>query len=347
MGEAGQGTNPQTMAARTNIEDVQRRDGVSLIIPVKNDADRLRRCLNRIRKQTLQPNQIIVVDGHSSDNTAQVARDLGAIVLFEEFGTRAAACQVGVDASTNPIVAFTDADCLPDSMWLERLRDSLTDGLAGVGGRVVNEGETYWEKGVNLALDTLVGSANSIQGRNYLERRYVQSISGCNSMYRRSDLEAVGGFNIHLPTAEDTEINRRLLRRGRLVYVPDAVVHHLHKRGLRAFPKRMMQYGVGRGLTLIPGLQLIIPFCLIIWIVIAILSPWIGLLLLLIYFVILACSTVDAALRSGDFLIAAGLPLIYVLEHGSYAIGFWKGIVHRGLARQVSRGAPDPHGDEK
>ena len=137
----------------------------------------------------------------------------------------------------------------PKADWLENLLNEINNNdndIIGVGGCVKNVGDTVWVKSINLTQNTFLGAANSIQGRAFSEKKWVNSISGCNSLYRKSDLLKVGGFDINLPTAEDTELNKRLSNHGRLLYVPDAVVIHNHGRGIFDFAKRMKQYGYGQ-----------------------------------------------------------------------------------------------------
>ena len=68
-------------------------------------------------------------------------------------------------------------------------------------------------------------------------------------MYRKADLVAVGGFNPKLPGAEDSELNSRLTKKGKLLFVPNAVVLHNHGRGLKDFAKQMLRYGRDRGVA--------------------------------------------------------------------------------------------------
>jgi len=296
---------------------------------VRNEAHRVATALEAIRAQTLKPAEIIVVDGHSTDGTVEVAKRYGVRVFYEEDHTRAGACQVGVLAATGDFVAFTDADCIPEPDWLERLVSGFEDGIVGVGGRIENRGDGFWQHAIEGALDTFVGSANSVQGRPFRERRYVTSISGCNSMYRRTDLLAVGGFRRELVTTEDTELNRRMLEHGKLLYVPDAVVHHWHGRGLRDFARRMVQYGYGRGQSLLPGpptaLAILAPLVL----AVALLSPWLGLLLISVYLAGLMISSVRPATRRKRASLLLAIPVVLLTEHVCYALGFWMGLFFR------------------
>ena len=311
---------------------------ISVVMPVRNEARRIAKALEAVLAQTLAPIEIIVVDGHSTDGTVEIAKRYGTRVFFEDDRTRAGACQVGVLAATGEFVAFTDADCLPEPEWLERLVAGFEDGVVGVGGRIVNQGETFWQHTVDAALDTFVGSANSVQGRPFPERRHVTSISGCNSMYRRSDLLAVGGFRRELVTTEDTELNRRLLSRGTLLYVPDAVVQHRHERGLKDFAKRMLQYGYGRGQSLLSGSPMVISVLAPLGLVLLIVRPSYGLLLVGFYGLVLLLSSIGPAVRRRRPALVLAIPWVLAIEHACYALGFWKGLfLARGAFRRRAR----------
>lgn len=316
---------------------------ITVVVPVKNEARRIARCLAALRSQTVPPDEIIVVDGRSADATVEIAKRFGVRVFFEDDHTRAGANQVGLQEARGDLVAFTDADCIPDPRWLERLAEGLEAGVVGVGGRIENEGETFWQRAIDAALDTIVGSANSVQGRPFSERRFVSSISGCNSIYRRKDLLDVGGFRTDLVTTEDTELNRRMLERGKLLYVPDAVVHHRHERGLRDFARRMFQYGVGRGQSLLPGPPLVVAFGLPFLAALALLRADYAGVLLALYGVVLVASAVGPSLRHREPRLLGALPLIFVIEHASYAVGFWKGLFRR--RAPSPRTSPAPRGD--
>lgn len=311
---------------------------IALIIPVKNEARRLPTCMTAIRAQTRQPDEIIVVDGHSKDGTVELAKKYGTRVFFEEYRTRAGACQVGVENTTADLVAFTDADCVPEPRWLETLASNLAPGVAGVGGRIENKGDTFLQRSVDAALDTAVGSANSVQGRPFAEPRFVKSISGCNSLYRRSDLLDGGGFDTSLVTTEDTELNRRMLRRGKLLYVPSAVVEHRHERGLRAFARRMFQYGYGRGQSLLVGPPLFVSVGAVGLLALTLLRPWAGLLLMALYGALLLVTAAVSAARKHDARYLASVPAVLVIEHVCYVAGFWHGILHSRL--HLRRRAP-------
>ena len=70
---------------------------VSVVVPVRNGAPQIARCLEGIFNQTLQPYEVIVVDGHSTDSTVEVAGTFPVTVVYEDYGTVGGARQVGVE----------------------------------------------------------------------------------------------------------------------------------------------------------------------------------------------------------------------------------------------------------
>ncbi|MCZ7399989.1 MAG: glycosyltransferase [Candidatus Methanoperedens sp.] len=307
--------------------DKMRLKKISVIIPVKNEEKKINRCLEAIFSQTVKPHEVIVVDGHSSDKTVENAKKFSLKVFYEIYHTRAGACQIGVENANGEFVAFTDADCIPQKDWLENLIKEFNPGIAGVGGSIKNIGENLWEKSINLAMETFLGSANSIQGRFFKDKRYVNSISGCNSMYRREDLLKVGGFDINLSTAEDTEINNKLSTLGKLLYTPHAIISHNHQRGLKDFGKRMYQYGYGRAKGRLWDLQVIPPILVLFLLISLVFTRWLFLSMLVIYAIILIIMGVKFVMQERNFKYFISVPIIYMFEHGLYTIGFWKGLL--------------------
>lgn len=99
----------------------------SLVIPVKDDAESLARCLRAVRSQSVQPDEIIVVDNDSTDDSSVVAARAGATVLWcSEPGIPAAAA-LGYDHATSDIILRLDADCVPGRTWVETLRTAFAD----------------------------------------------------------------------------------------------------------------------------------------------------------------------------------------------------------------------------
>ena len=302
-------------------------DKISVIIPVRNEEDKIARCLEAVFSQTVTPFEVIVVDGHSVDKTVENARKFPVKILYEDYHTRAGACQMGVENAEGDFIAFTDADCIPETDWLENIVEEFDDGIVGVGGGIKNIGEGLWGKSINLISGTFLGSANSIQGRFFKDKRYVNSISGCNSMYHRNDIMKVGGFDVRLSTAEDTELNRKLLRVGKLFYTPDAIILHNHKRGLKEFGERMYQYGYGRAKSRLWDLQVIPPILALITLLFLFVSPNAFLFMISLYVFILLCFDFKIFIKAKKAQYLVSILIVFIIEHLSYTIGFWRGML--------------------
>lgn len=97
-------------------------ESVSVVIPVKDDAELLARCLAALRGQTTPPAEIVVVDNASTDDSAAVAREAGAVVVRCEVPGIPAAASRGYDVARGDLILRLDADCIPDPTWVERMR---------------------------------------------------------------------------------------------------------------------------------------------------------------------------------------------------------------------------------
>lgn len=128
---------------------------LSVVVPVKDDAHSLDRCLDMLDRQTLSPFEVIVVDNGSADNPGPVARRHGARIVQEPRPGIPAAAAAGYDATTGDVVVRCDADSRPPPDWLERIgrafaEDPALDALTGSGDfygvarwRAVVQGSAY------------------------------------------------------------------------------------------------------------------------------------------------------------------------------------------------------------
>jgi hypothetical protein len=110
---------------------------VSVVIPVRDDAAELERCLRLLAQQTVRPLEVVVVDNASTDGSAAVATRHGARLVAEPRVGIPAAAAAGYDAARGQVIARCDADSRPPRDWVERIvRDLAADpGLDAVTGR--------------------------------------------------------------------------------------------------------------------------------------------------------------------------------------------------------------------
>lgn len=218
---------------------------VAVVIPVRDRATLLDRCLAALVPQLGDDAEVVVVDDGSRDGSAQVARrwaERAPVRVLDGGGRGAVAARcLGVDSTDADVLAFTDSDCVPSAGWLER------------GVAAVEEGH-----------DLVQGRTTPVRPCGMLERSiWVTAPNGlydtCNLFVRREAYEAAGGFDQRagdrlsfrpgalrgLGFGEDTLLGWRIRRGdGRVTFAPDAHVgHHVFGFDAREHLRRAWQAG--------------------------------------------------------------------------------------------------------
>ena len=111
---------------------------ITVVVPARDDAAHLARCLDALAHQTHPAFEVVVVDNASTDATAEVARAAGARVVREDRVGIPAAASRGYDAVEGGIIARCDADSLPPGDWLARIAtvfdaDPTLSAVTGAG----------------------------------------------------------------------------------------------------------------------------------------------------------------------------------------------------------------------
>ena len=216
----------------------------TVIIPTLNAGDKLEKLLRSLSAQSLPPDEILVVDSQSEDETPRLVKAHKHTRLiqiertaFDHGGTR----DMAFRSCSSPTVVFMTQDALPvDGQCMEALLRPLEDErVAAVCAR-------------QIAYDTAGAAEKAIRAFRYPEesmawgreavsrlgmRAYL--LSDVCTAYRRSAYEAVGGFVHPLMTNEDMLIAEDFLDHGyRLAYQAEAKVWHSHSYTLRQEYKR-------------------------------------------------------------------------------------------------------------
>lgn len=225
-----------------------------MVIPVRNGLATLPACLEAVLGQSLRPWAVYVVDNGSADGTYEwlqsfATRHPAVRPLREERRGPAAARNAGVRRAVAEggvgWVAFTDADCVPEPDWLEKLCRSFDrDRIGAVTGRIRA-----------CAADTLVGRYLAVTAfdpgaRDRLATcvAFGEGTAGGNSAVRVAALQDAGMFDESFRVAQDWELGLRLLKAGWWIrYTREAVVRHLHpERSVGDLARLAAKYGRGR-----------------------------------------------------------------------------------------------------
>ncbi len=205
---------------------------VSVIVPVFNDAKRLKLCLRALASQTYPKShyEVIVVDNGSDDLGAvkdAAAGCLGAIAIQELTPGSYAARNKGISSSKGEIIAFTDADCIPAPDWLEKgsyyLRSVPNCGM------VVGKVEMFFQ---DPSRPTLAEFYQSVTA--FPQECWLQAFRGgatANVFTWRRVIDQVGMFDERLKSFGDMEWGKRVHLAGyEQFYAATAQVKHPARR---------------------------------------------------------------------------------------------------------------------
>jgi len=205
---------------------------ISVVIPAYNAAVFLPRSLGSVRAQTVKPEEVIVVDDGSTDNTATVAAELGARVISRPNGGLAAARNTGIRSASSDWIALLDADDLWAADKLERQAVRIRPDTALVYSGI----HVFDEKGVRYTNPAI--PANSAKTM----LRYCNPITPSTVLAKREMLMRDGGFREDLNACEDWEMWVRLQKLGEFEAVTDPLTDYfVYPNSLSADPGKMLR----------------------------------------------------------------------------------------------------------
>ena len=175
--------------------------GVSIIIPVLNEAPRLPALLAHLAPLRDRA-EVIVVDGGSADGSGEAARALGWPRLVEAPRGRGRQMNAGAAAAGGEVLLFLHADARLPAGALEDIRAALADARV-VGGRF------------DVRLDGPRPIYRAVEALMNLRSRWTGIWTGDQAIFvRRTVFERLHGY-ADIPLMEDVEFSRRLKRAGR------------------------------------------------------------------------------------------------------------------------------------
>jgi glycosyltransferase involved in cell wall biosynthesis len=199
---------------------------VSVIIPVYNDAVRLKTCLQALEKQTYprEAYEVIVVDNGSDESIAPIVAGFSqAKAAYEARQGSYAARNTGIALAQGEILAFIDSDCIPALDWIERgvanLLRQPKDSI--VGGNV----EFIFQDPDHPTATELYDSMIHFNMKMYIEKK---NFTGAGNLFTfKRVFHRVGYFDSDLQSGGDYEWGQRATACGYpLIYADDVRVAH-------------------------------------------------------------------------------------------------------------------------
>ena len=204
----------------TNSEKTKSTLRVSVIIPTYNESKTLAETLTRLKQ--LNPFEIIIGDGGSQDNTADIAGHCNIEVIQSQRG-RAVQMNTAAGQAQGDLLLFLHADSHVDPKGYQNMIETMSDG-------------SYLGGAFNLEIDSPLPALKRISRWANLRSRYLNLVYGDQGIFvRRDTFEELKGFH-PLPICEDLDFYRRLRKRGPTTLLKE-----------KAFtsPRRWLAEGIG------------------------------------------------------------------------------------------------------
>jgi glycosyltransferase involved in cell wall biosynthesis len=203
---------------------------ISVVIPAFNSAGTIARALDSAVSQSRPPDQILVVDDHSSDDTAEIvatfARQGVELIRPPHHRGAGGARNAGVQKASGDLIAFLDSD----DEWLPGKLEKQV-ALIESDARL-----SFVACGSNLISVDGTDLGDLYHGQPIVPGDYAwKALLACNFIATpavlvwRHHLIALGGFDESMKIGEDQDLWIRLALRGSLGYVPESLVR-VHKR---------------------------------------------------------------------------------------------------------------------
>lgn len=211
---------------------------ITVAIPCYNGARFIEATVQSVLAQSLPPAEVLVIDDGSTDNSAEIARQLPVTVVQhpQNLGLSAAR-NTAFQAARHAIIAYIDVDAYADREWLAALAQWFAlEDVSGVGGQGIEMHQ--------LTLADIWRQLHASQGHGQKRLERAPFLFGLNMAYRVTSLWNVGGFDTALRTnAEDMDIGYRLNNIGvRLVYEPRSRVLHQRTDDERSLKRTMYNW---------------------------------------------------------------------------------------------------------
>jgi rSAM/selenodomain-associated transferase 2 len=201
---------------------------ISLIIPALNESEHLPILLSYLHNnQSGLVTEIIVVDGNSSDGTAEIAAKYGAKVVRLRSAGRARQMNAGAEAASSPILYFLHADSFPPKRFDASIVNTYKNGVQSGCFRLKFD-ERHWFLTFNA----------------WFTRFNIDAIRfGDQSLFVSKDVfKKIGGYREDHLLLEDQEIVTRIRKHARFCVIPEVVKTSARKYRANGFLRLQLIY---------------------------------------------------------------------------------------------------------
>ncbi len=213
---------------------------VAVIVTVLNEEHTLPRLFSALEQQSKKPDEVIIVDGGSADQTHQVLSSWKPNFpyrWFEHKGNRSQGRNAAISATKSAIIAITDAGCTPEPEWLERITKRLIANDCDVAsGYYSSQAQTNFEKAATAYMLVMPEHINT-----NLFLPATRSMAIKKAIWKKA-----GRFDERLSDNEDYAFAKKLQSIGAKMYFErNAVVRWSPPKTWSVFLKQVWRFAYG------------------------------------------------------------------------------------------------------
>jgi glycosyltransferase involved in cell wall biosynthesis len=324
---------------------------VTVILPIRNEARYIARCLEAVLTQdyALNKMEVLIVDGMSEDGTREICSQfanrksqIAIRVLNNPERIVPTALNRGIRAARGDVIVRVDGHAVIAPDYVRRCVEVLARVDADcVGGAIRTIGETWIARGIALAQSSPFGVGNAAF-RYSDHAQYVDTLAF--GAHRREVFDRIGLFDEELVRNQDDEFNFRLIRAGGKIWLdPEIRSEYFSRASLRGLWKQYFEYGFWKVRVIQKyhrpaSWRHLVPVTFVLAlgasVVVSALaqSPLWFLLVIAPYALASLIASLWIAARKGWQYLPV-LPLAFAAMHLAYGIGFVAGIIRFGLSR--------------
>jgi len=229
---------------------------ISVVVPFKDAGKHFGALLSSLKTQTFKNVEYILVNNNSTDNSCSIVEDfskqnpdMNIRLIHETKPGPGFARNKGVSEAQGDWIAFVDSDCIADTLWLEKIAESIEDR------------NNYKENVVAFACQILPAKSKNIIAKFlgvYTFPVYSKKITNTHKSYlnnlkfptanfviQKKIFNELGGFDERFRFfGEDHFLCMQIYEKGYAIQcLPDAIVEHDHRSTLKSFIKQSSGFG--------------------------------------------------------------------------------------------------------
>lgn len=222
---------------------------VSVIIPAREAASSVAAAVESALRQDLVAEVVVAAGDPATRAAVERVADRRVSVVGNPEGTTPAALNRALRHSSGDIIVRCDAHSTLPPGYVARAVELLeSTGAANVGGRQVPQGVEPFERAVAMAMVSPLGAGDA---RYRVGGRPGPTDTVYLGVFRRGELEAVGGFDETLERNQDYELNWRLRQKGGVVWFdPQLAVQYRPRSTARSLWRQYFDYGYWKRIVL-------------------------------------------------------------------------------------------------